>query len=472
MLPSRTWTMALALVLPLIGGGALAGDAGVRPAPADASALAPPPAVHRPGDPADTLYQTARAALSRGDFRQAARLFRRIVDEEPGSEYAPDALYWQAFSLYRLGGTDDLRAAVEALDRQRERFPDAATLGDAEELRVRIRGELARRGDAESAEYVVETAGRSRGVGYSTGGRAVDARDDCPDDEDDLQTAALHALMELDAERAIPILEKVLARRDPCSERLRERAVFIVADSDSDRARDILLNVVRTDPDPGVREKAVFWLSEVDDPRAVDALVEILDGSEDVSLRERALFALAESDDPRTGEILRRFATDASQPSDLREKAIFWLSEDETPGNVAFLKELFGRLTDPALRERVLFAIAESDDPDAVSWLVQVSRNESLPSELRGRALFWAAESGEEAAYPMLLGLWGQVDDPEIKRQLLFAYSEMDTPESVDKLFEIARSDEDLEVRKRALLWLGESDDPRVVELLEEMVTQ
>lgn len=486
MNPTRTWTLAVALVLPLIGGGALAGDEGARPAVdvAAAETLALPPATHAPGDPADTLYQTARAALTRGDFRQAARLFRRIVDEEPDSEYAPDALYWQAFSLHRLGGTDQLREAVAALELQRQRFPEAATLGDAEALLVRIRGELARRGDAESAEHVAtsaraaveadravrEASRAARGRGPS-GARVEDDR--CEGDEHELRIAALHALMEMDSDRAIPILERVLERRDECSELLRERAVFIVAESETERAQEILLRVARTDPHPEVRAKAVFWLSEVDDPRAIDALEQILfDAAAETALRERALFALAESEGARSGEILRRYALDASQPVDLRERAIFWLSEDETPGNAEFLKDLFGRIDDPSLRERILFAVAESDEPGAAEWLIDVSRNASLSPELRGRALFWAAESGDLEAYPSLLDLWDQVDHPEIKRQLLFAYAEMDTEASIDKLYEIARSDEDVEVRKRALMWLGESEDPRVIELLEEMVTQ
>ncbi|MBW3591483.1 MAG: hypothetical protein KY393_06520, partial [Actinobacteria bacterium] len=47
--------------LPLIGGGALAGDAADRAAPAAEAGepFAAPPEMWRSGDPADTLYQTA-----------------------------------------------------------------------------------------------------------------------------------------------------------------------------------------------------------------------------------------------------------------------------------------------------------------------------------------------------------------------------------------------------------------------------
>lgn len=460
MSPIKSWTLGALLIVPLIGGLSAATDHWPRPAgqpTATAGPSAPPPAVHRPGDPADTLYQEARAALARSDNRQAARLFRRIVDEEPDSEYAPDALYWQAFSLYRVGGGDALDEALSALDLQRERYPDAATRGDADALAVRIRGVLARGGDADAAQRVYEVAG---------------ATSDCPDEESDVRIAAINALMEMDAERALPVLEKVLARRDECSATLRRKAVFIVAESESPRATDILLEVARTDPDAEVRGQAVFWLSEVDDERAVDALEQILQESNDDELREKALFALSENDSERAGEILRRYALDSGQPEEIREKALFWLAEREGGGDATFLRELYSRVESESLKEKILFAASESDDPSAIEWLFEIAGDAGQSIELRKKALFWAGESDVEVVGPRLLGLYDQVSEPELKDQLLFVYSELDTPAAIDALFRIARTERDPELQKKALFWLGESDDPRVAGFLEELINQ
>jgi HEAT repeat protein len=464
MSPYRTWTYGVALIVPLLGGMAAATDHGVAsgPAAAEATTFATvPPAPHVAGDPADTLYQEARAALNRGDNRSAARLFRRIVDEEPDSEYAPDALYWQAFALYRVGTSDSMREALVALDLQRERFPRASTLGDADALAVRIRGVLARSGDAAAAQRVYEDAARSE-----------ESEGDCPDEESDVRIAALNALMEMDAERAIPVLEKVLARRDECSANLRRKAVFIVADGESTRATDILLEVARTDPDPEVRGQAVFWLSEVDDERAVDALEQILQESSDTELREKALFALSENDSERAGQILRRYALDSSEPEEVREKALFWLAEREGGGDIAFLRELYGRVESESLKEKVLYAASESGDAESVDWLFEIAADEGQPMELRKKSLFWAGEADVGMVESRLLGLYDDLPDPELKDQLLFVYSELDSPQAVDKLFEIARSEQDPELRKKALFWLGESDDPRVAQFLEELISQ
>lgn len=448
MTPLKSWILGAALVVPMVGGPAAAGDA--------------PRAVAEAAVPSDTLYQQARGALVRGDNRQAARLFRRIIDEEPESEYAPDALYWQAYSLYRVGTTDAMREALAALELQRQRYPNAATRGDAEALAVRIRGVLARGGDADAAQRVYEVAG---GPGeYAVG--------DCPDEGSDVRIAALNALMAMDAERALPVLEKVLARRDECSAVLRRKAVFIVADGESPAATEILLRVAREDPDAEVRGQAVFWLSQVDDERAIDALEQILLESRDAQLREKALFALSESDGERAGQILRSYALDASQPDDIREKALFWLAERGGGGDVAFLSELYGRVDSEGLKERVLFAAGESEHPEAADWLLRVAADASEPMELRKKALFWAGESDVEGIDARLIGLYDRVGEIELKDQLLFVYSELDTPAAIDKLFQVARTETDPELRKKALFWLGESDDPRVPGFLEELISQ
>src|SRR5687767_9315922 len=118
-----------------------------------------PPAPWSMEDPADSLYREAREALNRGDYRRAADLFGRIPSRYPQSEYAADAMYWQAFALYRAGGTSDLRKAQKTLKAQKDKYPKAKTRGDAETLEVRIAGQLAGTGDAASAGDVIERAG-------------------------------------------------------------------------------------------------------------------------------------------------------------------------------------------------------------------------------------------------------------------------------------------------------------------------
>src|SRR5690348_7815138 len=117
-----------------------------------------PPQPWLQGDQADSLYRAAREALDRRDYRAAAELFAQLPDRYPRSSYAADAYYWRAFSLYRVGGTTQLRLALRSLDLQNDRFPKAATKGDAKALTRRIQGELARLGDPVAAAQVARAA--------------------------------------------------------------------------------------------------------------------------------------------------------------------------------------------------------------------------------------------------------------------------------------------------------------------------
>ncbi|MEJ2502874.1 MAG: HEAT repeat domain-containing protein [Gemmatimonadota bacterium] len=466
-------------------------------------------------DPADSLYRAAREAMNRGEYERAARGFNRIWEEHPGSAYAPDALYWEAFNRYRIGETDELERAMELLELQRQRYAEAQTRtnGDARSLSARITGLLARRGDEYAAQSVAlavnEIAGMSQEIGAEVaaqmavvaeemaaqgeligreaalaaerasvevrhalagvrGGRMGDIPEQCRD-EVEMQLAALNALIHMKADRAIPALERVMARRDECATPIRRRAVFLIADKQSDRTVDLLLQAAREDPDLEVRRQAVFWLSEVDDPRAVDALDRFLAESQDEEIRDRAVFALSQHDSPRAREILRRVAGDEATSPGIRSRAIFWLGSEGGPEDIAFLKEMFGRTSDPEAKERILFAVGQADRPGDAEWLLSVASDSGLGLELREKAMFWAAEAG---ASPAELGrLYGGLQDRELKERILFGLSQSSRPEAIDKLIEIARTEQDPELRKRAIFWLGNSNDPRAADVLIELLT-
>ena len=72
-----------------------------------------------PQDPADSAWRQAQQAMNRGDYRRAASLFKDIPTKQPNSVYASDALYWEAFSLYRVGGTTELQDALAVLDQRK-----------------------------------------------------------------------------------------------------------------------------------------------------------------------------------------------------------------------------------------------------------------------------------------------------------------------------------------------------------------
>lgn len=399
----------------------------------------------------DSLYREARQALNRREFDRAARLFRQVRVDYPDSEYAADAYYFEAFSIFRGSPSRaDLERANSLLDEREDRFPESASEGDAPGLRVQIESALARTGDGAAARRIAS--------------RAADAGNCDPEDQE-LRAMALNALLMMDSDRAMPILTDILASRDECSRELRLQAVFLVSQHMTDETVDILIDLAHRDPDPDseIREQAVFWLAQVDSPEAFDALDDILRNSGDAELQEHALFAMSQHSSDRAAATLREFAQREGISGELQEQAVFWLGQTE--GGGAFLRELYSTSGSMELREQIIAGVAQGGGADDSAWLLERAMDPSEASELRAVALFWAAQSGIPAE--RLGDLYNSADDPEVKEQAIFALAQAsDTEAAVTILMDLAEAEEDTEFKTTIIFWLGQTDDPRIPDFL------
>jgi HEAT repeat protein len=412
-----------------------------------------------PQDPADSLWRAARQAFNRGDYSSAANLYGDLTRRYPNSTRAGDALYWAAFALYK---NDDLGRARSLLVTQQRRYPKAATLRDGDALLARIQTALAKQGDEEAGRWISQHA-QPRPETDTT--RAKGCLTD--DDDDDMRVAALNGLLQMDADKALPILRKVLARRDACSTVLRRKAVFLVSQKRTAETEDILLDAAQHDPDSDVRQQAVFWLSQVPTERAVGMLDSILKTSSDQELQEKAIFALSQQHSPKAADILRAYAERANAPSAVREKAIFWLGQRHSAENATFLRGLYAKLTEEDLKEKVIFSLAQMG---GMRWMMDIAVNEREPIDQRKKALFWAGQSGADLGE--LATLYDRMQNREMKEQLIFVYSQRHEAAALDALIKIAKSEQDKELRKKAIFWLGQSHDPRAAQVLLDIINQ
>jgi HEAT repeat protein len=421
------------------------------------------------GDPADSLYRRAREALNRRNYTQAADLFRQVADRYPKSPSAPSALYFRAFSLYQTGSVDRMRESRDVLTSLEKRYPNA-DLADAKTLRTRVCGELAQRGDAQCAAEVSEIAKRDTRSGQSAPTRGQGAR--CSEDDDDERVVALNALLQMDSDRAMPILKKVLERRDTCSYVLRRKAVFLVSQKGGEEAADILMQTAKNDPDQETREQAVFWLGQVRSERAVPLLEDLLKNSKDKETKDKALFALSQQSSPKASQILRDFAERESEDEQLREQAIFWLGQKHSEDNASYLKALYGRVKSDALKDKIIFSLSQQRGFGNAEWIMQIALDPKESVEMRKQALFWAGQNGG-ASTEAFANLYDKMTDSEIKEQLIFVLSQRGRDgKALEKLMDIAKTDKDKELRGKAVFWLGQSRDPRAAKFLEDLIAK
>lgn len=448
---------AMTLEAPLLAAEAmtLAHEAAMIAPRAPLAALAfPPDPIPTSQDPADSLYRVARETLNRSEYRRAAQLFREFRERYPRSAHVSEASYWEAFSLYRIGTTDDLRTALRVLDQQ-GRFARKETQANADALQARILGALARRGDAEAQRRVAAAARE----GTST----------CDTEDLMVRVEALNALSQLDQGAAMPLLRRVLARRDQCSASLRRSAVVLAARRGGPEALPLLTEVASSDPSSSVREVAVSNLARMDTDEAAVALEGML-RSGDANVRRTAARALARRTDARTRRALRAYLESPQTAESHKAEAILnFHKETVATDDVTFLRGLYDRTDSDRVRSAIISVIPRLAPEEGRAWLLGIARNANEPTSARAAAISTLSRDG---ALPVVeLGrMYDAANERRIREHVVAALGRRDEPAATEKLIDIARNGTDPVVRRAAISQLSRKKDPRLAAVLQELI--
>ncbi len=164
-----------------------------------------------------------REALDEDHYDRAASSFAELAKRNGPQTDA--ALYWEAYAQNRQGKRD---AALATLAELKHRFPQSRWQKDASalEIEVRQRSGQAPRPDSESDE--------------------------------DLKMLAIQGLMNSAPDRALPLLEKVLNGAGTPKEK--SKALFVIAQSGSPEAKQILGRIASGQSNPDLQHKAVEYL--------------------------------------------------------------------------------------------------------------------------------------------------------------------------------------------------------------------
>jgi HEAT repeat protein len=405
-------------------------------------------------DPANDLYRQAREYLRQREYMEAAARFAEIRAQYAESGYVPDSYYYEAFALQRSGGEEQMRMALELLLQQREVYPDATTSQDAAALMARIEAQLARRGDATAYRQTRARAAQECG------------------EQDEVRMAALSALINMDPERARPILMEVLADRDACSAELRQQAIFLLSQDMSPETVDLLVDLALNNPDPNpeVRTQAVFWLGQSDSDEARAAVRQVLEQAEDRELQSQALFALSQSDDDETMDLLLDYVRRTDIDPEVRQNAIFYISQHDSEAAGPVLIEIYPTLG-AELQQQVLFALSQVDDDQSRAFLRERAMDTGENNEVRQQALFWLVQAGEGMTMDELTNVYRTTQDMELKQHIIFLSTQIEDDEgAVDFLMTVAQDESNPELQEQAVFWLGQSDDPRAAEFLLDLI--
>src|SRR2546426_9387858 len=105
--------------------------------------------------------------------------------------------------------------------------------------------------------------------------------------DEDLKVIAINGLQHTDPERAVPLLEKVL--QGSGSPKLKQRALFVLAQTGSPQAREAMARIARGQSNPDLQRKAVEYLGLFGEKESRQVLADIYAGSSDVDVKRSIL---------------------------------------------------------------------------------------------------------------------------------------------------------------------------------------
>jgi tetratricopeptide (TPR) repeat protein len=310
-------------------------------------------------------YESGKSALDNHNYEKAVETFDRVINARTPSTRADGAYYWKAYALNKLGKRDEALAALAELAKQ---FPQSSWLNDAKALQAEVQ--------------------QAKGQPVSPENQA----------DEDLKLYAINALINSDADRAVPLLEGLLGN-PKMSPRLKERALFVLAQSRSDKAHEIVGRYAKGGSNPDLQLTAVQYLGTYRSKESRQLLSEVYGSVSDVNVKRAVLRSFEMSRDiEHLGSIAK-----SEQNVDLRREAIRQLGNIRDDQTTASLVSIYGAESDRDIKTEIINSLGNQG---AAKQIIECARKES---------------------------------DPELKKVAVRRLSEMRSKEATDFLMEILK---------------------------------
>jgi hypothetical protein len=364
----------------------------------------------------EDAYDEGTEALDEERWDRAIVLFEKAVRQK--SKRADGATYWKAHAQYRKGQRAEALATLAEL---RKLHPQSRYLDDARALEVEVREGT---GQPVSPEASADEA---------------------------MKILALQGLMNSDPERAVPLLEKFLQRRP--SRKLQEQALFVLGQSGSPKAREILGRIARGQDQPDLQRKAIRYLSISGGEDSRRVLAEVYRSSTDNDVKKAVLQGfLVSGDKARVLELAK-----TEKDPDLRRSAVHLLG---AMGARDEIWSLYQSESSPEVKKGLLQAMFVGGDATRLLDVARTEKDESLRrAAVRNLGLISSKQTGDalvsiyksdpplrDAAIEglflqqnasALIALSRQEKDPALRKALVQRLSIMGSKEATDYLLEI-----------------------------------
>ena len=381
------------------------------------SRLFDPQAASKASAHEDEVYQNGSEDLSDGDYDEAVRNFAEVANMR--GRKADAALYWEAYALKMAGNTAQAQATIGQL---RRTYPQSKWLKDAGALEIEMKGAAAN-------------------------------PDNISDEE--LKLLALQSLMNSDPERAVPLLDKVI--HGNYSPRLKDKALFVLSQSNSDQAQKILLSLAKANNDPELQKRAIRYIG-MSGRRNSTILKEIYNGTTDPNVKKECFQGWLMSGDRDAVIAVAR----TEKSAELRKDAIRYLG---MMGGRNELREMYKSSPDPGTREAVIQGMLMSGDSQG---LAEIANTEKDPDVLK-KAINTLGMIGGQDSLTALTNIYNSHNELEIKKRVINA---LFLHGAAKEMVAMARKETNPELKKAWIQKLSLMNSPEVTEYMMEILNK
>jgi HEAT repeats len=366
------------------------------------------------------LYENGREALDEDRYDRAESKFDQLA--QLNGPQTDAALYWKAYAENRLGKRDTALASIAELKR---RFPQSRWQKDASALEIEVR---------QSSGNPVHPEGQK---------------------DDELRMLALHGIMNSDPDRAIPLLEKVL-ESGSASPKERSQALFVLAQSGSPQAREVLGKIARGQSNPDLQSKAIQYLAMFGGSESRKILAEVYGSTSDPSIKRSILRAyMIGGDREHLFEAAKNEKNDDVKREAIRQLGLVHAQSE--------LQQLYRSDNSPAVRRELLQAFFLAGD---ASKLLEAAQSEKDP-DLRRTAIRNLGLIHSDDSAKALQSIYAKETDRGVKEEVLNSYFLQNNAAAI---VAIARNEKDPELKKTAVSKLSIMHSKEATDYLMEIL--
>ncbi len=361
-------------------------------------------------------YQQAISLIDSREYREA--LSKLKAEVAAMSSRADASLYWTAYAQSKLG---ESAAALESLAVLQAKFGRSSWLNDARALQLEIQ----------------QASGKPV---------APEAQAD-----EDLKLMAIQGLMHADPERSLPLLEKLLNDSSK-SAKLKQKALFVLAQSGTPKAQEILAGVARGASNPELQKSAIHNLG-IGGKKNAALLETVYTSSSDAKVKKEILHAYMIMGDKERLFSLAKGEKDES----LRASSIHWLG---VSGGREQLAQLYASEPSAKVKKDILHGLMVSGDKERLFALAKSEKDESL----RSSAIHWLGVSGGRE---QLAQMYPVETSAKVKRDILQGFF---VGGAAKQLVEVARAEKDPELKRDAVRKLSMMNSKEATDFMLELL--